>query len=272
MNIDDFNFMWRGKTVSALRESDRSLLLPIDIRKRDSGRALLLLHGFSSSPAVYRLLLPELLKMYDAVVCPVLPGHAEHIEAFAKSSASEWLHAVQQSAKELALSYQSIDVMGLSLGGALACQLSESFHINHLFLLAPALRLHGCTGFRLLLAKTLGWFGLKRIPNRAGNFYSQGQAELTYRKLPVAAIIEILTLVAQHDFISPTCPTDVFLGRYDKVVDSPEVAKFFKNSTNVQIHWLEHSAHILPLDGDVGVILRRIKQVSGSDMTLPHNS
>lgn len=271
MNIDDFNFMWRGKIVAPLSERDSHLLLPINIRQRDSGRALLLLHGFSSSPAVYRLLLPELLKMYDAVVCPALPGHANQIDAFAKTSASEWLHAVQQTAQQLAQTYQAIDVMGLSLGGALACQLSESFAINHLFLLAPALSLHGHTRFRLLLAKTLKRLGLKRISNRAGNFHSKGQSELTYRQLPVSAIIEILNLVAHHRFIPPTCPTDVFLGRHDEVVDSQMVAKFFEASPNVHIHWLEHSAHILPLDGDVSIILRHIEDVIHSETTSTSN-
>lgn len=261
MNIDDFNFMWRGKFVASLQDNQTHLLLPVDVRQRDSGRALLLIHGFSSSPAVYRLLIPGLLNLYDAVVCPVLPGHADNLDAFAKAKASDWLRAVQVSALNLSDSYQVVDVMGLSLGGLLACQLSESFAMNHLFLLAPALFLHGFTSGRLLLAKILNVLGLKSIPNHAGNFHTSGQAELTYRKLPLPAIIEILRIVLADHFVNPACPVDVFLGRYDEVVNNKAVENFFIPNPKVRCHWLENSAHILPLDGDMALILQHVNDV-----------
>ncbi len=260
MQIDNFNFMWRGKSVAPLDEKNAHLLLPIDIRNRDNGRALLLIHGFSSSPAVYRRLIPELAKSYDAVVCPALPGHASSIDSFAKVTASEWTAFVHKTATDLAASYQTFDVMGLSLGGLLAYQLQTMMPINRLFLLAPALVLCGPMGFKLGLAKVLSRLGLKSIPNHAGNFYTKDDAELTYRKLPVHAIIEILSFIQHYPFAPPHCAVDVFLGRYDAVVDSHAVATLFADSPLASIHWLENSAHILPLDGDVEMLLQCVRE------------
>jgi len=241
-----------------LLDQDAHLLLPVDIRRHDSGHALLLLHGFSSSPAIYRELLPT-CTMYDAVLCPVLPGHADSIESFAKATASDWFDAVIQAYQTLAKQYETIDVMGLSLGGLLACKLSEQVVINHLYLLAPALVLYRPAALTLLCARVLQYLGLKRIRNHAGNFHTHYHQELTYRQLPITAIIEILTFVHETQFVTPSCPTDLFLGRFDEVVDSKAVASLFADSSNTTTHWLENSAHILPLDGDVDAIVACIR-------------
>ncbi|MDP3704418.1 MAG: alpha/beta fold hydrolase [Legionellaceae bacterium] len=259
MNINDFHYMWRGRSVRPLTIQDAYLLSPIDVRRQDSGRALLLLHGFSSSPAIYRELLPS-FTIYDAVLCPVLLGHADCIESFATSSAADWLDAARQAYETLAHRYDTIDVMGLSLGGVLACKLAEHFSINHLYLLAPALRLHGFPTLLLWCARMLRCLGVKRITNHAGNFHTDLHQELTYRQLPIPAIIEILTFIKKATFVAPRCPTDLFLGRYDEVVDSSAVVKLFADSSNTTIHWLNNSAHILPLDGDIETIANCVRE------------
>ena len=50
-------------------------------------------------------------------------------------------------------------------------------------------------------------------------------------------------------------PTDLFLGSFDEVVDSEQVAKRFFNAPQCNIHWLQNSAHVLPLDNDVNAII-----------------
>lgn len=246
--------MWRGKPVRALLKQDAYLLSPINYHKQSTGRALLLLHGFSSSPAVYREILPA-LTIYDAVLCPILPGHAKSIDAFAKTTSNEWVDTATQSFQKLHQNYAEVDVMGLSLGGVLASKISEHCLIRHLYLLAPALVLHHSTNLLLTLARIMQYFGLKRIPNQAGNFHTSKHQELTYRQLPIHAIIEILTLIRNTALVVPKCPTDLFLGRFDAVVNSSAVASLLSDNSNITTHWLNNSAHILPLDGDVEKII-----------------
>lgn len=250
--------MWQGKVTAPLRHQQAHLLDPIDIRGEGHDRALLLLHGFSSSPAVFRTMLPE-LTLYDAVVCPVLSGHADSIVAFSNAKATDWLSTAEKACSALLQDYASVDVLGLSLGGLLACHLSQRFTLNHLYLLAPALSMHMNVPAALLLAHTLYALGFRLLRSRSGDIHVKGQQELTYRQLPVAVIIEILTLIKQFKFVPPRCPTDLFLGRYDSVCNSSILKDYFAKLPNVTTHWLENSAHVLPLDGDVDAILACIK-------------
>lgn len=257
MNQDDFRYMRRGKQLSSLNEEDFNFIKPIDQRGTKKNCALLILHGFSSSPAVYRYLIPQ-IKGYDAIVCPVLPGHGDSIDAFSNSTSAEWLDAVSKICDELTKEYKKVDVLGLSLGGLLACELSNRFSIHHLYLLAPAVRIKMHVNFMLKLAQILNCLGFRHLRNMAGNIKANDRAEIAYRKLPIAAIIQMLSLAQHYQWKPPTCPTTLFLGTYDEVVDSEQVEELFRNLPNVSIHWLKNSAHVLPLDNDLQEIVERI--------------
>lgn len=254
MNNDDFRYMRRGKQLSGLTPEELAMLEPVNQRGKGFERALLVLHGFSSSPAVYRYILPQ-IKHYDAIVCPVLPGHAESIEAFSHAKAADWLATAHKACEELVNQYQKVDILGLSLGGLLACELSQRFKLNHLYLLAPALRLHMKVNSMLKLAQVLKYFGFNQLRNSAGNLLSNEHAEIAYRKLPISTIIEMLTLAKEYQWVPPNCSVDLFLGTYDQVVASQQVAQLFATLPNVTIHWLKNSAHVLPLDNDLKEII-----------------
>jgi carboxylesterase len=261
MQQNEFQYMFRGQNIGAMDAKDARLLQPIAIIGEQKKRALLLLHGFSSSPAVYRRMIPH-FTMYDAIVCPTLPGHGDSIKAFSMTHATDWQNAATKACQALIDEYAAVDVMGLSLGGLLACRLSTQFRINHLFLLAPALALCLPLTPTLYFAKIAYALGLRQIPNRAGNIYTKGFAELSYSRLPVHAILEILTLIKTFQWIPPSCPVDLFLGRHDEVVDSNTVAARFQTLPNTHIHWLEQSAHVLPLDGDMEKIIHCMSHVT----------
>lgn len=262
MNLDDFRYMWRGKILNLLTDQQAYLLKPINIRGQGKDHALLLLHGFSSSPAVYRQLIPTITD-YDAIIAPTLPGHGESIAAFTTVKASEWIAAAEQACQELVKNYRYVDVIGLSLGGLLACHLSQRFDVHHLYLLAPALALRLNISFGLKLGYFLQKLGFKSIPNRAGNLYSKLQSELAYRQVPITTAIEILNLINNFKFTPPSCPVDLFLGQFDEVVNTQVVEKMFLDLPNTTIHWLSHSAHVLPLDGDVDTIASCLQQGHG---------
>lgn len=259
MKRNDFRYMRQGKQIAELKDEELNLLSPINQRGEGNDHALLILHGFSSSPAVYRYLIPE-IKGYDAVVCPVLPGHAQSIEAFSKTKATDWLETATNACEELVKHYKKVDVLGLSLGGLLACKLSQQYALHHLYLLAPAIRLNMRVNTLSKVAQIMHYFGFRHIRNRAGNILNETHSEIAYRKLPISAIIEMLHLSKNYQWVAPTCPVDLFLGVHDQVVASHEVAKLFDSLPNVHIHWLENSAHVLPLDKDIKKIIACINQ------------
>ena len=261
MNTDDFRYMRRGKQLTALNHEESVLLEPINQRGSGKERALLLLHGFSSSPAVYRYLIPQITH-YDAIVCPLLPGHGLSIEAFSHSKALDWLSTAIKTYEELIKEYKRVDVLGLSLGGLLACELSQRYTLNHLFLLAPALQLKMHMNVMLMMVQVLRCLGFHHLRNTAGNILTGEHAEITYRKLPIDPVIEMLSYAKHYQWVAPTCPVDLFLGAQDQVVSSEQVEPLFASLPNASIHWLKNSAHLLPLDGDLQEIVACINQKS----------
>lgn len=257
INLDDFQYMWRGQAMRPLLETEVERLAPIDKRNKGNDRALLLLHGFSSSPAVYRAIWPA-LKNYDALVCPALPGHAENLAAFTSVTRDEWIAAAEAACEPLIQQYKTVEIVGLSLGGLLACHLATQFPIQHLYLLAPALKLRFNINLAKKAARLLNACGMKHIKNHAGNLFTHEHEELAYKKLPLRALIELFTLIEQTELKQPKCPVDLFLGSHDDVVDSPFVTQLFKDNNNCNTHWLDHSAHAIPLDGDIETIINCI--------------
>lgn len=254
MNKNDFRYMRRGKQLQDLKKDDLSLMQPIYQYGKKTEKALLLLHGFSSSPAVFRFLIPQ-LKNYDAIICPALPGHGENIQAFSEIKAADWISFTTKVCEDLFKKYTKVDVLGFSLGGLLACKLSEQFAFNHIFLLAPALKLTMNINAHLKLTFFLIALGFKELRSAAGNLITDDQAEISYKRIPLSTISEILNLILHHQWTAPKSSVDLFLGARDDVVSSDQVEQLFHNLPQVSIHWLEHSAHVLPLDNDLGQIV-----------------
>ena len=67
-------------------------------------------------------------------------------------------------------------------------------------------------------------------------------------------------MIKTNNCVAPNCPTDLFLGSQDKVVNSVKVAEIFKNIVNCKTTWLENSSHVLPLDNDVKKIITTIQE------------
>jgi carboxylesterase len=256
----DFRYMRQGKQLGEVDKDALTLIKPVNQYTDGSQRALLAIHGFASTPAVYRYLLPK-LKHYDAIVCPSLPGHAESIASFAKTKASDWLDFVLNSCGKLINQYKEVDVLGLSLGGLLTYELTHHFPIHHAYLLAPALKLKMNVSRNLFFARILYGLGFRHLRNAGGNMCTPSHAEISYRTLPITAVIEMLEYAKNYQWKLPTCPVDLFLGRYDAVVDSNAIEAMFQKIPNTTTHWLEHSAHVLPLDNDMDEIIQCINRV-----------
>ena len=258
---DDFCYFWRGKSIRPATVPEISALAGINRCGLGRSRALLLLHGFASSPAVFRNF-TDIFDNYDMVLAPVLPGHATSISDFSQKTSADWIQATEQACAKLITEYACVDVIGFSLGGILAYHLSNMFPLNHLFLLAPAFKLPVNMNLALASAYILNIFRIRTLATTGGDILSPGHADLMYKRIPIKVILEILQLIRATSVVQLQCPTDLFLGRHDHVIDSPATAALFMDWDNVQLHWLEKSAHVLPLDGDAQSIVKIINQIN----------
>ncbi|MBE6137442.1 MAG: alpha/beta fold hydrolase [Erysipelotrichaceae bacterium] len=97
--------------------------------------ALLCLHGLLSDNRDFVYLKSELQDYYDFIHIPDLPGHGENILSFTTNNT---LSYVLSEYDRLCKEYDKVDVLGYSMGGVLACFLTQYRNVNRLILLAPA--------------------------------------------------------------------------------------------------------------------------------------
>ncbi|MFP4365443.1 MAG: alpha/beta hydrolase [Spirochaetia bacterium] len=100
--------------------------LPIE-KLQGSDKAVFLIHGFPSTPAVWQHA-SELFHHagYD-VHAPLLPGCGTHPTDFLSTNFSQYYAFVKEKYLELRKRYEKIFIVGTSMGGALTLRLAEEF-------------------------------------------------------------------------------------------------------------------------------------------------
>ena len=103
--------------------------------------AALLLHGFGDTPQTVRALAGNLHAVHGWTVrAPLLPGHGRSLADFDASGAAEWRAAVHREYIALKTEYETVVLVGLSMGSALATlEAAQDPTLPALVLLAPYL-------------------------------------------------------------------------------------------------------------------------------------
>lgn len=115
------------------------------------GEAVLCLHGFTGSPGTYRKLAKKLNADGFSVSVPLLPGHGTAPADMLNYKLQDWIKATEDAYLALKKQFDTVHVVGLSLGGALAAKLAACHpEISSLTLLAPAF------GINPFIARRLG--------------------------------------------------------------------------------------------------------------------
>jgi len=117
--------------------------------------AVLLLHGYQGYPGEMSYLG---LKFYNSnydVYCPRYPGHGVNQEDFIKTKSEDWLSVARSSVGYLKKEYESVYVVGHSMGSLIATIIAKEFDIEKVALIAPAFYIRGFSKFKL---KTLMLF------------------------------------------------------------------------------------------------------------------
>jgi carboxylesterase len=103
--------------------------------------AVLLLHGFSGSPAEMLPLAESLADAGYAVRAPRYPGHGSTRDDFMRTDAEDWARRAFDAYLDLRAEYDTVHVAGHSMGGLLATAVASTFGAARLILFAPAFEL-----------------------------------------------------------------------------------------------------------------------------------
>jgi esterase/lipase len=100
-------------------------------------KAVLLLHGWLTDINDFEVLLPYLESRYDHVEKVSYPGHYNGSD-YSEFNSNSTFELVENSFLKLSSNYNTVDVIGYSMGAALACYLASKYDFGKLVLLSPA--------------------------------------------------------------------------------------------------------------------------------------
>ena len=219
---------------------------------------ILMLHGFSGSPASLRPMGEWFAEQGLTVVGVRLPGHGTSLQDFASHPWPEWYAAVEDAFVELRGRCSRVLVLAQSFGAALAVRLAAERpgEVDGLALLSPYLfdaRLRFLPVARLV----------KRQAKAVGDDIARpGVTELAYPALPVRAIATMAELqtIARRDLPRVTAPALVFRPGQDHAIPRSNPKRVFETlgSSRKELVECPSSYHVISLDHDAPMVRARI--------------
>ncbi len=212
----------------------------------------LLLHGLTGSPQSLGSLPSALAAAGFQVEVPVLAGHGTTLEDLEGTGWADWLASAEQAYGRLVAGCERVVVVGLSMGGALACRLAaERPQVGGLVAVNPFVD-PPAESFREAVRGVIA-AGFPRAPGIRGDLADPDAREEGYDELPLGAL---LSLCRGLDDLLPrlaaiTCPVLIMTSRVDHVVppgSSDVLAQ--RVSGPVERVWFDRSYHLAPLDHD----------------------
>lgn len=218
----------------------------------DGPIGVLLVHGFTSTPASMTPWAEHLADAGYQVSVPVLPGHGTHWQDMNRTRWTDWYAEASRSLDELLAQTDQVFVAGLSMGGGLALRLAEErpADISGLMLVNPSVM----DPDKRLLAAPLLKHLTGSVAGIASDIKKQGIAEEAYDRVPLKALDSLRKLwkVTRSDLGRITAPIVVFRSEVDHVVPASSSATVIAQvaSTDVTEHVLADSFHVAVLDND----------------------
>jgi len=223
-----------------------------------SGRPIgvLLVHGFTGSPASMRPWAEALAGRGYAVEVPLLPGHGTRWQDLNQVEWSDWYDTASAALDRLRADCEAVVVAGLSMGGSVALRLAEERpgDVAGIVLVNPFLS----SSRKELVALPV----LQRVvPSLAGvinDMKKPGQDEHGYPRLPLKGLFQVTRMWKSvvPDLPKVTQPLLYFQSREDHVIDqsSRDTVLAAVSSRDVTHRVLEESYHVATLDHDAETI------------------
>jgi carboxylesterase len=213
---------------------------------------VLVLHGFTGSPASLRSIAEQCAQAGYSVELPRLPGHGTTVEDMMTTNWGDWSSTALAAYDSLAQRCDRVAAVGLSMGGSLVAYVAENrprvagcVFINPLVKPPPAELLDGLN--QLLDS------GIESFESIGSDIKKENTVEGSYDVTPlvpakslfegVVSVNESLKLI--------TAPSLLLSSREDHVVTSDNGDELVAQvSGPVERVWLENSFHVATMDND----------------------
>ena len=220
------------------------------------GVGVLVLHGFTGSPASVRPWAEHLNQAGYAVAVPRLPGHGTRWQDLNRTTYADWYAEAESAFEKLASDCDRIVVAGLSMGGCLALDLAErrGRDVTGLVLVNPLVNRDRRDIVLLPLLKHV----VPAFPGVSNDIKKVGSDEVAYARTPLRAAHSMFQgiRVVRSRLPEVTQPLLLFRSRTDKVVDpsSGRIIMATVSSRDLEERVLEDSYHVATLDHDAPAV------------------
>jgi len=224
-----------------------------------NGHGALVLHGFTGNPSSMRSLAEELHEAGFSIELPLLPGHGTKVEDMIETGWADWSNAAEDAYATLAARVDKVVIVGLSMGGALACWLASRHpEASGLAVINPVVEVPA-DSFLELLEGILD-SGIETTPPIGSDIALPGGVENAYDAVPVRPAISMYAGVRElNERLSDIrCPTLIITSRQDHVVPPTSSEILAAGVGGPMEHvWLDKSFHVATLDYEADEIEAR---------------
>ncbi len=213
---------------------------------------ILMIHGFTGSPAELRPVAEEFHAQGWTVYAPLLPGHGTTPAEMNTMRYTDWQQAVNEALDRLKQQCTTVVVAGQSMGGVLALDLAErrGAELSGVIAYAPALISLDRLAFLVPVAR----YFLKFSPKGPHDFVDTSALDRLwdYDVNPVLAAHELFTLTRQvrRKLQRITSPILVMHSQKDKIIDprSSQIVYDQVASAQKELAFVDQCGHVLTLD------------------------
>jgi carboxylesterase len=224
---------------------------------KNSDVGILLVHGFTGSPAAMRPWAHFMNEHGYTVRVPRLPGHGRKWQDLNRTQWQEWPEKVEAELELLKKDCSRIFIFGLSMGGGTTLNVAAKHEVDGLVLVNPMIHIPG------LLIKFAPI--ISRIqPGRASvgdDIKKPGVTEWGYDVLPTRGVIQLNKMLkaTRTALKSVTAPLLLFHSQEDHVlpVSNSEIIMSEIGSPSTERVELHNSYHVANLDYDADEIFTR---------------
>lgn len=224
--------------------------------KKNGHIGVVLVHGFTGSPAAMRPWAEFLNARGYSVRVPLLPGHATKPADLNKIEWPEWPAKVNSEIAELQKNCSQIFVAGLSMGGGTTLQVAAEHgdKLSGIILVNPMIHVKGISPTLAFVISRVIRFG-KSVGN---DIKRPGVTEYSYDKMPYRGIHQLLTMLKLTRAALPTIkvPVQLFHSVDDHTlpVSNTEIIMREIGSSNKSRIELLNSFHVATIDYDSELI------------------
>ena len=217
---------------------------------------VLVLHGFTGSPASVRPWAEHLNREGYAVSVPLLPGHCTRWQDLNEHTYADWYAEAERAFEKLQSECEQVFVAGLSMGAFIGLNLAveKGRDVAGLILVNPVIHSERKDVKLLPVLKHV----VAGFPAIGNDIKKPGMDERAYSKTPLKALHTLFQAfkVVRPRLAEVTQPVLVFRSREDHVVDpsSGRIIMSTVSSRDLEERVLEESYHVATLDNDAEAI------------------